>query len=1101
MPPIPVDTKEVIFDISRLLRSRDRPFATGVDRIDLAVGQNLVNQFGPRCHFLYAGPAGPSILHQQSGRALLESLEEQWNGSSGDGSFASRRKAQRYYLPQIILRALTRAQQRAIIGPDTTYVVASHSGLGKVEGGLRRFDPDGVLKRLVYIHDIIPIEMPEYQRPGTSTRFRSYLTETINGRVTVASNSHDTDSRVRMLAAKEGWQVERYLVLKPELARTDSLSSPADRRVASYLSAPGPFFSIIGTVEPRKNHLLLLNLWRQMVAEESDPPRLCIIGKRGWENENIVDMLERCDTIRDAVTEFSDLCDADVQLLMRASSALLFPSFTEGLGIPLLEAAAMGLPCIVSDIPVFREIAPAGTTFLDPLDGPGWKDAILSRCERKQVFEAIDAHFQPDRITGILAPPGSGKTTAASLTTGKLRPDFGRVHRTSLVSFPVGSGSVFNGMLTGRENLAFLCRVFGFDPRPIIRFVVEFGDLAQVIDKPFKLYNRDERTRMLFASSYAIPFDTYVVDDSLIGGRGAFRDQCEELVKERMETSGFIIYSSSPRVIRKYCNVFFVIDGLTMHEVGSADDAVALLGATRLREGDGYAEEATDGGEVYELNPRSSTGKNALLNEVNFFDPGVKSLSTSEVVKSLVTSPMGITAREVPITGKVIAKNPVRALPPYDRIFNHRNLFGIARWHFRVFGRFLETMYEQPAEIAHWTYPLPVRLKQAANIYTIHDLVPLRLPYTTLDNKKEYYRVVRDIAQRADHIVTVSEASKRDIVDLLDVPEERVTNTYQSVSLPEAILSRSYDEVAAEVEAIFGLEPNKYFLFFGAIEPKKNVGRIIEAYLASQSKFPLVVIGQLTWKNANDLRLLGVPGQQTGRSSKDTPLDPSVSAVSRAQQIALLDTARQTAAAEPSAPSSGLLIELCTVIEARPSDAAGLRREVFREAVKGIANVIRNGQLPSELPLARMVPGGYGTAEALAQEIERANATEPVTLAELRQLRQKLKAADGASEDIDESVKRLYYSKVFATNATTEDILPPGSPSQSLDLATIVTERVLPNGWWTMGSNGINLDDHPIAKVGTWTGDDPKPETGPTAPLALLSALVLTLIETAKKEG
>jgi glycosyltransferase involved in cell wall biosynthesis len=82
------------------------------------------------------------------------------------------------------------------------------------------------------------------------------------------------------------------------------------------------------------------------------------------------------------VTEFGDLSDLEVQKLITSSSALLFPSFTEGLGIPLLEAAALGIYCIVSDIPVFREIAPAGTCFLDPLDGPGWRRAILTAQQR-----------------------------------------------------------------------------------------------------------------------------------------------------------------------------------------------------------------------------------------------------------------------------------------------------------------------------------------------------------------------------------------------------------------------------------------------------------------------------------------------------------------------------------------------------------------------------------------------------------------------------------------------------------------------------------------------------------------------------------------------
>lgn len=223
----------------------------------------------------------------------------------------------------------------------------------------------------------------------------------------------------------------------------------------------------------------------------------------------------------------------------------------------------------------------------------------LRRKDKKTlVFEAASVEFLSDRVSGILAAPGAGKTTAAQLTTGKLRPDIGRVTRSSLTSFPVGGGGVFNGLLTGRENLAFLCRVFGFDPKPIVRFVLDFTELGMTIDKPFKTYNRDERTKMMFASCYAIPFDTYVVDESLIGGRGSFRDMCEELVLDRMKTAGFIMFSSSPRVLKRYCNQHFVIDKLGLHEVESVDVAAALIGEKQLRDGDGSTEAVADGGDA-----------------------------------------------------------------------------------------------------------------------------------------------------------------------------------------------------------------------------------------------------------------------------------------------------------------------------------------------------------------------------------------------------------------------------------------------------------------------------------------------------------------------
>ena len=152
--------------------------------------------------------------------------------------------------------------------------------------------------------------------------------------------------------------------------------------------------------------------------------------------------------------------------------------------------------------------------------------------------------------------------------------------------------------------------------------------------------------------------------------------------------------------------------------------------------------------------------------------------------------------------------------------------------------------------------PLALKVTGAKNIYTMHDLVPLRLPYTTLDNKRQYFALTRQLGRRADHIITVSEASKKDIVSLLGVPEERVTNTYQAVDIPAKLRDKPMSDVALEIEGTFGLKPGRYFLFVGAIEPKKNIGRMIEAYLASGVTDPLVIVGKKAWKSAQELRLI-----------------------------------------------------------------------------------------------------------------------------------------------------------------------------------------------------------------------------------------------------
>jgi glycosyltransferase involved in cell wall biosynthesis len=266
---------------------------------------------------------------------------------------------------------------RAVATPDTTYVNACHSGLPRRKDALERVDPARRMRRLAYIHDIIPLEFPEYQTPRSVRRFEAFLQTLASAPIRFATNSADTGRRLSAYAAARGWPVERVESVIPRIAMDDRAAPDGMLRpaVRALLEEPTPHFVAIGTIEPRKNHLLLLHLWREMAAE-GNPPRLLVIGRRGWENEMVVDMLDRCASIAPHVREFGDLNDAETKTLLASARALLFPSFAEGLGLPLLEAAAVGTRAVVSDLPAFREIAPDGTLFLDPLDGPAWKRTV-----------------------------------------------------------------------------------------------------------------------------------------------------------------------------------------------------------------------------------------------------------------------------------------------------------------------------------------------------------------------------------------------------------------------------------------------------------------------------------------------------------------------------------------------------------------------------------------------------------------------------------------------------------------------------------------------------------------------------------------------------
>lgn len=258
---------------------------------------------------------------------------------------------------------------------------------------------------------------------------------------------------------------------------------------------------------------------------------------------------------------------------------------------------------------------------------------------------------------------------------------------------------------------------------------------------------------------------------------------------------------------------------------------------------------------------RGASSRVALLNEIALAegDPDTKGKRVSTWVKAadFARAARGalqpVRAVPVPVSGHVLL--PQRLQVEAARYWNAQNLYAGSDQIFRASGAFTNVGIEN-VDFVHWTYPLPVKARAARNVYTLHDLVPLRLPYTTADRKRAYYKLCRKIADDADHILTVSEASRRDIVDILGVSEDRVTNLYQASDIGSSLGDIDEAFITRYVEGLLGVGLREYFLFFGAIEPKKNVARLVEAYLASSVNSPLIIVGGPGWGSEQDVKLL-----------------------------------------------------------------------------------------------------------------------------------------------------------------------------------------------------------------------------------------------------
>lgn len=257
--------------------------------------------------------------------------------------------------------------------------------------------------------------------------------------------------------------------------------------------------------------------------------------------------------------------------------------------------------------------------------------------------------------------------------------------------------------------------------------------------------------------------------------------------------------------------------------------------------------------------PSTAPTSSPLLNEIALTDARRSSLKAGVPrAISTILSRFGRVARPVRQSGMVIGRNDAL---PIQRHWTAYDLFSTANRAHNVYGTFTPLGFQRSHEghgapdVMHWTTPLPLYARRAANVYTVHDLIPLKLPHTTLDDKKRYHDLMTSVVRKADLLLAVSETTRQDLVVMLGADERKIVTTYQAVA-PSDGEQISTDDLAHELETLHGLELKGYFLFFGAIEPKKNVSRLIQAYLKSRVSTPLVVVAGRDWLAQEDLALL-----------------------------------------------------------------------------------------------------------------------------------------------------------------------------------------------------------------------------------------------------
>lgn len=390
----------ILLDISRTISRAPYPHPTGIDRVERAYIRHFLQADAP-VFFLSRVLKGYVLLD----RAAMHSI---WPMIKGDAPWQKPDLIARLFshkLPALTNRAestLRRLSLAMCLRPGLARVLRQNMARGftYLNVGHANRKPalwqairaGGAGQVLAMVHDVIPLDYPQFTRPDTAARFESELKATAAACDALIYNSEDTRQKTEKHLQK--WGLGPLAL--PILLGTDPLPPPP----ALPRAAPAEFV-ILGTIEPRKNHGLLLDIWPGIDAH------LHIIGQRGWQNEAVFKVLESSPMMGKTVFEHAKLADSALARRLASARALLFPSFAEGFGYPVIEALQMGLPVICSDLPCFREVAGDLPTYLPPDDKPAWHSAILAaaRSPREKMLKNVgfptwDQHFA--KLNGFL---------------------------------------------------------------------------------------------------------------------------------------------------------------------------------------------------------------------------------------------------------------------------------------------------------------------------------------------------------------------------------------------------------------------------------------------------------------------------------------------------------------------------------------------------------------------------------------------------------------------------------------------------------------------------------------------------------------------------
>ncbi len=215
------------------------------------------------------------------------------------------------------------------------------------------------IKRITVIHDLTPIKFPELHRYYSQTLQRVFLKKILKKANLIITNSNNTTKDVIEFLPGSEEKVKRIY-----LGKEDTFKPSRQKEIIEKYNLNDQYFLFTGTLEPRKNIIILLNAFEKFKDSTDIQVKFIIVGKKGWKSEPIMDAIEN-HPYKNDIQLLGYVPRQDLPTLLTCAIALVYPSIYEGFGLPVLEAMACGTPCILSRTSSLPEVGGNAALYFD----------------------------------------------------------------------------------------------------------------------------------------------------------------------------------------------------------------------------------------------------------------------------------------------------------------------------------------------------------------------------------------------------------------------------------------------------------------------------------------------------------------------------------------------------------------------------------------------------------------------------------------------------------------------------------------------------------------------------------------------------------------